>query len=177
MINKDVKEVLFTEEQIKEKCKKLGEQITKDYDGEILVVGILKGAVPFMAELVKRIDRPVLMDFMDITSYEGTTSTGEVKILKDLDFKIEGRDILIVEDIIDTGLTLSYLTEILMKRGAKSIEIATLLTKPSRRKKKVDVKYLGFEIEDHFVIGFGMDYNEDYRNLPYIGVLDERVYE
>ncbi|WP_036729955.1 hypoxanthine phosphoribosyltransferase [Peptoniphilus mikwangii] len=173
----DIKEILFSEEEIRKKCIELGKKISSDYDGEIVVVGILKGAVPFMAELIKRIENPVVMDFMDVSSYAGSTTSGEVRILKDLEFRIEGRDVLIVEDIIDTGLTLSYLIEILKKRGAKSIEICAFLTKTARRRKNVDVKYVGYEVEDYFVVGYGMDYNEKYRNLPYIGILDESVYK
>nr|WP_138160261.1 hypoxanthine phosphoribosyltransferase [Peptoniphilus catoniae] len=171
-----IKEVLFTEEEIQKKCEEIGAKITEDYNGELVVVGILKGAIPFMMDLVKRIDRPVVMDFMDVKSYEGTTTTGEVRILKDLSIKVEGKDVLIVEDIIDTGLTLSYLLEVLRSRGAKSLNVCTLLTKPARRKKDIKTKYIGFEIEDNFVVGYGMDYNEGYRNLPYIGILDESVY-
>ncbi|SHH19901.1 hypoxanthine phosphoribosyltransferase [Anaerosphaera aminiphila DSM 21120] len=174
---KEIEEILYSEEVVMQKCRELGERITADYEGELLVVGILKGAVPFMAELIKRIDLPIIIDFMDVSSYEGTTTSGEVRILKDLEFRVEGRDVLIVEDIIDTGLTLSYLTEVLKKRGAKSIEICSLLTKPKRRKVFVDTKYVGFEVDDKFVVGYGMDYNEKYRNLPFVGILSEEVYK
>ncbi|RVU54564.1 hypoxanthine phosphoribosyltransferase [Anaerosphaera multitolerans] len=174
---KEIESILYTEEVIKEKCYELGKKISEDYSGELLVVGILKGAVPFMAELIKRIDLPIIIDFMDVSSYEGTTTSGEVRILKDLEFRVEGRDVLIVEDIIDTGLTLSYLTEVIKKRGAKSVEICSMLTKPKRRKVYVNAKYVGFEIDDKFVVGYGMDYNEKYRNLPYVGILSESVYK
>lgn len=176
-MNKEVESILFSEEEIESKCLELGQKISKDYDEEILVVGILKGAVPFMAELVKRIELPIKMDFMDVSSYEGSVSTGKVKILKDVENDVRGKDVLIVEDIIDTGNTLSYLTELFKLRGAKSVGICSLLTKPSRREKDVNVKYIGFEIEDYFVVGYGMDYNERFRNLPYIGVLAEEVYK
>ncbi|CDZ75208.1 hypoxanthine phosphoribosyltransferase [Peptoniphilus sp. ING2-D1G] len=173
----DIKEVLYTKEDLDNKCSELAERISEDYDGEIVAIGILKGAIPFMIDLVRKIKNSVVIDFMDVKSYEGTTTTGEVRILKDLSIKIEGKDVLIIEDIIDTGLTLSYLIEVLKSRGAKSLNVCTLLTKPARRKKEINVKYVGFEIEDNFVIGYGMDYNERYRNLPYIGILDERIYK
>ena len=174
---KEIKSILFTEEQIENKCSELGKRISEDYEGEVLCVGILKGAVPFMAELIKRIENPIKMDFMDVSSYEGSTSTGKIKILKDVENNVSGKDVLIIEDIIDTGNTLSYLTEIFKLRGAKSVKICALLTKPSRREKEVAAKYIGFEIEDYFVVGYGMDYNERFRNLPYIGILSEEVYK
>ena len=139
-------------------------------------MGILKGAVPFMADIMRRIDLDLEYDFMDVSSYKGTRSLGEVRILKDISTSIVGKDILIVEDIIDTGITLSYLTKVLKSRGANSIEIVTMLSKPSRRKVELPVKYNGYEIEDNFVIGYGMDYDEKYRALPFIGILDESVY-
>ncbi len=165
-------------EEINLKVKELGKQITKDYSGKnLMLVGILKGAVIFMAELAKNIDMPVLMDFMAVSSYgKSSTSTGVVRIIKDLDCSIEDKDILIVEDIIDTGLTLSYLTDNLKKRGAKSVKICTLLDKPDRRKADVPVDYRGFIIPDEFVVGFGLDYAEQYRNLPYVAALKEEVY-
>ncbi|MCF6462270.1 hypoxanthine phosphoribosyltransferase [Clostridium sp. Cult1] len=173
-----IKEILLTEEEIEAKIKELGKQITEDYKGKnLMLVGILKGAVMFMAELAKNIDMPVLMDFMAVSSYgKSSTSTGIVKIIKDLDCSIENKDILIVEDIIDTGLTLSYLTDNLKKRGAKSVKIVTLLDKPDRRKANVPVDYRGFSIPDEFVVGFGLDYAEQYRNLPYVAALKEEVY-
>lgn len=173
-----VKEVLLTEEEIESKVKELGKQITEDYQGkDVLLVGILKGAVIFMAELCKNIDLPIMMDFMAVSSYgNSTTSTGEVKINKDLDYSVEGKDVLIVEDIIDTGFTLSYLTDNLRKRGANSVKIVTLLDKPDRRNIEVKVDYLGFSIPDEFVVGYGLDYAELYRNLPYIAALKEEVY-
>ncbi len=173
----DIKEVLISEEEIQNKVKELGKKITEDYrDKNLFLLGILKGAVPFMADIMRKIDLDLEYDFMDVSSYQGTRSLGEVRILKDISTSIVGKDILIVEDIIDTGITLNYLTKVLNSRGANSIEIVTMLSKPSRRKVDLPVKYNGFEIEDNFVIGYGMDYDEKYRALPYIGILDESVY-
>ena len=173
----DIKEVLYSEEEIRYKVKELGERITEDYKGKkLFLLGILKGCVPFMADIMRSIDLELEYDFMDVSSYQGTRSMGEVRILKDISTSIVDKDILIVEDIIDTGVTLSYLTKILKSRGARSIEIVTMLSKPSRRKVELPVKYNGYEIDDHFVIGYGMDYNERFRGLPYIGILDESVY-
>ncbi|MFR8926877.1 hypoxanthine phosphoribosyltransferase [Peptoniphilus senegalensis] len=173
----DIKEVLFTEEEIQNKVRELGEKITEDYrNKDLFLLGILKGAVPFMADIMRRIDLDLEYDFMDVSSYQGTRSMGEVRILKDISTSIVGKDILIVEDIIDTGVTLSYLTKVLKSRGANSIEIVTMLSKPSRRQIELPVKYNGYEIEDNFVIGYGMDYDEKYRALPFIGILDESVY-
>ena len=173
----DIKEVLISEEEIQNKVKELGKKITEDYrDKNLFLLGILKGAVPSMADIMRKIDLDLEYDFMDVSSYQGTRSLGEVRILKDISTSIVGKDILIVEDIIDTGITLNYLTKVLKSRGANSIEIVTMLSKPSRRKVDLPVKYNGFEIEDNFVIGYGMDYDEKYRALPYIGILDESVY-
>lgn len=173
----DIKEVLYSEEEIRAKVKELGERITEDYKGKkLFLLGILKGCVPFMADIMRSIDLELEYDFMDVSSYQGTRSMGEVRILKDISTSIVDKDILIVEDIIDTGVTLSYLTKILKSRGARSIEIVTMLSKPSRRKVELPVKYNGYEIDDHFVIGYGMDYNERFRGLPYIGILDESAY-
>ena len=173
----EIKEVLYSEEEIKEKVKELGERIREDYkDKNLLLLGILKGCVPFMADIMRSIDLDLEYDFMDVSSYQGTRSMGEVRILKDISTNIVDKDILIVEDIIDTGVTLSYLTKLLRSRGAKSVEIVTMLSKPSRRKVDLPVKYNGYEIDDNFVIGYGMDYNERFRGLPYIGILDESVY-
>nr|WP_281176846.1 hypoxanthine phosphoribosyltransferase [Fervidicola ferrireducens] len=174
----DIKEILITEEEIKNKLKELGEKITKDYRDkkDVLLVGVLKGAVLFIADLIRHIDLPVQVDFMAVSSYGASTeSSGVVRILKDLDENIEGRNILIVEDIIDSGLTLSYLYNMLKSRKPASIKICALLDKPSRRKVKIKVDYLGFEIPDYFVVGYGLDYNEKYRNLPFIGILKEEA--
>ena len=174
----DVAEVLITGEQIEEKVCELGERITRDYSGErLLLVGVLRGAVVVMGDLMRCIDLPCEIDFMDISSYgSGTSSSGVVRILKDLEEDITGRHVLIVEDIIDTGLTLSYLRRSLLTRGPASLEICALVTKPSRRRVELDVKYLGFEVPDEFVVGYGLDYAGAYRNLPDICVLKEEVF-
>jgi hypoxanthine phosphoribosyltransferase len=174
----DVAEVLITGEQIEEKVCALGERITRDYSGErLLLVGVLRGAVVVMGDLMRCIDLPCEIDFMDISSYgSGTSSSGVVRILKDLEEDITGRHVLIVEDIIDTGLTLSYLRRSLLARGPASLEICALLTKPSRRRVGLDVKYLGFEVPDEFVVGYGLDYAGAYRNLPDICVLKKDIF-
>ncbi|ERT56507.1 hypoxanthine phosphoribosyltransferase [Megasphaera vaginalis (ex Srinivasan et al. 2021)] len=177
-MDKDVKEILLTAEQIQQRVAELGAQITADYEGKtILLCGILKGAVTFFTDLSRHIRVPVEFDFLSCSSYgSSTTSSGFVKIRKDLDSEVEGRDILIVEDIIDTGTTLSKLVPLLQDRGAKSVRLATILSKPSRRIADVTVDYNGFEVPDAFVVGYGLDYNGFYRNLPYIGILKEEVY-
>ena len=176
---KDIKEVLLTEEQILDRVKEIGSGISKDYEGkDLLVVGILKGSVLFASDLIKNITIPCEIDFMAVSSYGTSTETsGVVRILKDLDHSIEGKDIIIVEDIIDSGITLDYLLKYLRARKANSIEIVTLLTKPARRKVDIEVKYCGFEVPDEFLVGYGLDYAEKYRNLPYIGILKEEVYK
>lgn len=170
-----VTEKMFTEEQIREKVIELGKQIENDYKGEeILVVGILKGANVFTCDLIRQIDLDVKIDFMSVSSYgSGTESSGTVRILKDLDTDIKGRNVLIVEDIIDSGRTLSNLVKELQIREPKSLKLCTLLDKPSRRVVDVDVEYVGFEIEDKFIVGYGIDYAEKYRNLPYIGIVED----
>lgn len=177
-MEKIIKSILVSEEEIAEKVKELGQQISKDYKGkDLILVGILKGAAIFMSDLARKIDMPVAMDFMAVSSYGKTSlSTGEVRIIKDLDHSVENKDILIIEDIIDTGYTLAYLTDNLNKRGANSVKICTLLDKPERRKVDVPVDYLGFAIPDEFVVGYGLDYAEKYRNLPYVAALREEVY-
>ena len=178
-MHKDIKEILITEEEIQAKCKELGEQLAKEYDGKFpLAIGVLKGALPFMSDLVRYMDIHVELDFMDVSSYgSGTKSSGEVKIVKDLDTKVEGRDLLIIEDIIDSGLTLSYLVDLFKYRKANSIKIVTLLDKPSGRTAKIKADLVGFEVPNEFVVGYGLDYDQRYRNLPYIGVLKEEVYK
>ncbi len=178
MIN-DIKEVLFDEERIKEKVAELGAQISKDYENqELVLIGVLKGSVMFMSDLLKRITIPCCMDFMAVSSYGSSTETsGVVRILKDLDYDIEGKNVLIVEDIIDSGITLKYLLEYLRARKPSSIDIVCLLNKPERRRVDIDVKYQGFEVPDHFLVGYGLDYAEKYRNLPFVGILKEEVYE
>ncbi len=165
--------VLYTEEEINDRIKKMGEQISKDYEGRsVHLVAILKGATFFACELAKRITVPVTLDFMSVSSYGNSTeSSGVVKINKDLDEPIDGRDVLVVEDIVDTGNTLSYLLDNLQKRGSSSVKLCTLLNKPERRLKDVHVDYTGFVIPDEFVVGFGLDYAQNYRNLPYIGIV------
>lgn len=178
-MKEDIKEVLYSEEIISEKIKEMGKQISEDYkDKDFLVVGILKGAVLFAADLIKNITVHCNIDFMVVSSYGNSTeSSGKVTILKDLDYNIKGKNILIVEDIVDSGLTLDFLVKYFKEREVNSIEIATLLSKPSRRKVEVDVKYIGFEVPNEFLVGFGVDYAERYRNLPYIGTLKPEVYE
>lgn len=165
--------VLITEEEIDRRVRELAAQISKDYEGKkIRMVGILKGASFFMCELAKRITVPVSIDFMQVSSYGGATeSTGTVRIRKDLDESIEGLDVIIVEDIVDSGRTLSYLLEMLKDRGPADVKLCTLLDKPERRVVDVNVDYTGFEIPDEFVVGYGLDYDQRYRNLPYIGVV------
>lgn len=176
---KDLEEVLINQEQISNKVKELGELITKDYQGKnLFIVAVLKGSSLFMADLVRKINLPLTFDFMAVSSYgASTSSSGVVRIIKDLDASIEGKDILIVEDIIDSGLTLSYLVENLKSRNPDSLKIATLLNKPERRKTQVQVDYCGFHIPDKFVVGYGLDYDEKYRNLPFIGILKSQIYQ
>ncbi|PCI29038.1 MAG: hypoxanthine phosphoribosyltransferase [SAR324 cluster bacterium] len=163
-------EIYISQEQIREKVVELGKKISEDYQGkEILMIVLLKGSFVFAADLARAVDGDVRLDFMKVSSYEGENSTGEVRILKDLDEKINGRHVLVIEDIIDTGLTLTKIMDVLKGRNPASLEICTFLNKPSRRLKEVDVKYSGFEIEDKFVIGYGLDYDQKYRQLPYIG--------
>jgi hypoxanthine phosphoribosyltransferase len=177
-MNEDIKEILFTEEQLAGKVAELGAAITADYrEKNPLIVSVLKGSYIFMADLTRHIDTECSIDFMVVSSYGmGTKSSGEVQIIKDLSYQIEGRDLIIVEDILDSGVTLSYLMRVLKARGANSIRLCTLLSKPERRKVDVKVDYLGYEIADEFVVGYGLDYAERYRNLPYIGILKPRVY-
>ena len=168
-------EVMIGEEELRKRIKELGQKITEDYEGkDLMLVGVLKGAIMFMADLSREIKLPLSMDFMAVSSYGASTkSSGIVRILKDLDVSIEGKNILIVEDIIDSGLTLSYLKKVLEDRNPQSIKICTLLDKPTRRVADVRVDYVGFEIEDRFVVGYGLDYAEKYRNLPFIGILKD----
>ena len=169
--------ILFSEEQLATRVHELGRQISADYRGKKpLFVGILRGCVLFYADLIKNISVDCTLDFMCLSSYSGTGSTGQVRTMLDLRESIQGRHVIIVEDIVDTGLTLDYLMNHLKDRGAASIEICCLLDKPANRKVNVTPKYVGFSIENEFVIGYGLDYNELYRNLPYIGVLKPEVY-
>lgn len=166
--------VLIPEEDVNTRIEELGKKISEDYAGrQVHLICVLKGGVFFMCELAKRISVPVSMDFMSVSSYgDGTSSSGIVKIAKDLDESLEGKDVLIVEDIVDSGRTLYYLMDILGKRGQRSMRLCTLLDKPDRRVRDVKVDYVGFEIPDEFVVGFGLDYAQKYRNLPYIGVVE-----
>lgn len=177
-LEKDVAEVLIDEATLQAKVVELGAQISADYAGrQVTLVSVLKGALPFMADLMRAITTPVRIDLMEVSSYGGATETsGKVRILKDLSSSIEGEDVIIVEDIIDTGLTLNYLTQYLGGKAPASLRICTLLDKPARRLVEIDLAYRGFEIPDRFVIGYGLDYDEIYRNLPYIGVLKPEVY-
>lgn len=177
-IKDSIEKVLISEEELQKKVAELGAKISEDYKGKDLVlVGVLKGAVFFMADLVKNIDIHCEIDFMGVSSYGGgTVSTGIVKIIKDLDKSIKGRDVLIVEDILDTGLTLAYLIEHFAVSEPNSIEIVTLLDKPENREKEVKAKYTGFTIPNEFVVGYGLDYDEKYRNIKYIGTLKPEVY-
>lgn len=173
-----VKKVLISYEEITDKAKHLGRQISDDYkDKYPIFIALLKGSVPFMAELIKYIDIDMETEYMDVSSYEGTHSTGEVKIIKDLDRSIKDCDVLIVEDIVDTGRTLKTVIGLLYSKGAKSVKVVTLLNKQSRRVNDIKADYIAFEIPDEFVIGFGLDFNQKYRNLPYIGVLKEEYYK
>lgn len=166
-------DVLISEEEVEKRISELGKIISEEYEGkEIHMICVLKGGVFFMCQLAKHITVPVTMDFMSISSYgDGTSSSGVVKIIKDLDEPLEGKDVLVVEDIIDSGRTLSYLMEILEKRKPNSMRLCTLLDKPDRRVREVHVDHMGFEIPDEFVVGYGLDYKQRYRNLPYIGVV------
>ena len=177
-MREDIEEVLLSSEEIHGKIAELGKKISADYqDKNLLLVSILKGSVVFMADLMREITIPARIDFMSVSSYgAGVKTSGVVKIMKDLDAPIEGYDLLIVEDILDSGLTLHYIMEILQSRKPKSISICTLLDKPERRKVDVTADYMGFVIPDKFVVGYGLDYAEKYRNLPYIGVLKPSVY-
>ena len=177
-IHDDILKVLLTEEELHEKVKALGRQITQDYQGKnLMIVTVLKGAVVFLADLMREIDVPAEIDFMVVSSYgSGTKSSGVVKIVKDLDVPLKDKDLLIVEDILDSGMTLSYLKELLESREPRSIRIATLLDKPGRRKVDLKADYIGYSVPDEFVVGYGLDYDEKYRNLPYIGILKPEVY-
>ncbi|MDR6227090.1 hypoxanthine phosphoribosyltransferase [Desmospora profundinema] len=177
-MQEDIREVLLSQEAIREKVQELGQKLTQDYrDLNPLCICVLKGAFPFMSDLVRFMDIHLETDFMAVSSYgDSTQSSGVVRIVKDLDASVEGRHVLVVEDIIDSGLTLSYLLELLRGRNAASVKVVTLLDKPARRTTGLKPDYSGFEVPDAFVVGYGLDYAEKYRNLPYIGVLKEEVY-
>lgn len=175
----DIDRILFTEDDLRKRVSDMGKQITEDHEGEtLLVISVLRGAAIFMADLVREIQLPVEMDYMAISSYgNGAKSSGVVRILKDLTSSVEGRHVLIAEDILDSGLTLKYLIKNLSSRDPASIEVATLLRKKTLQQAKIDCRYIGFECPDEFIVGYGLDYAERYRNLPYIGVLKPDVYE
>ena len=174
----DIKNVILSQEELSEIVTTLGKKITEDYKGKnLMLVSILKGSILFMADLMRAIDIPCTIDFMAVSSYgSGTKTSGVVKIIKDLDSSIEGKDLLIVEDILDSGRTLSYIKEILLARNPKSIKICTLFDKPERREADIYADYIGSKVPNEFIVGYGLDYDEYYRNLPYIGALKESVY-
>ena len=173
----NIKKVLVSEKEISDRCKELGKRITEDFkDNPPLLVALLKGSVPFLSELIKHIELDICYDFMDVSSYSGTESLGDIKILKDLDISIKGLDILLVEDIVDTGTTVKNVKKLLLNKGAASVKVVSLLDKPDRRVCDVKAEYVGFSIENEFVVGFGLDFNQLYRNLPYIGVLKDECY-
>lgn len=177
-MQQDVEKILYTEEELRARVRELGAQITIDYQGKALVLAsVLRGSYIFMADLTRAIDLPISVDFMAVSSYgSGTVSSGQVEIKKDLSDSIEGKDLLIVEDILDSGNTLYYLLDVLRARKPASIRICTLMDKPSRRAKPIRADYVGFTIPDAFIVGYGLDYDEKYRNLPYVGVLKPSVY-
>ena len=179
MLEKDIEKILISREEISQRCAELGKILTEEYQGkDPLVVGVLTGAVPFMADIVREMDCPLQMDFMDVSSYgNALVSSGEVKIIKDLDTNVEGRDLLVVEDIIDSGRTLAYLVDLFKYRKAKSVKIVTLLDKHEGRIVDIKADYVGFDVPNEFVVGYGLDYAEHYRNLPYVGVLKPSIYE
>lgn len=175
-MHRNVKEILYTQEEITQKCKELAKQIMNDYhDKNLLMVGLLKGSVPFLAELSKFVNLDVTFDYMDVSSYEGVESRA-ITIKKDLDQEVKGKDILLVEDILDTGKTLTTVKAMLLERGAASVEIVTMLDKKEGRTYSIEAKYVGFDIPNAFVVGFGLDFDEKYRNLPYVGILKEECY-
>lgn len=175
----DIKDVLFSEKEINDKVREIGEQISSDYKGKnLIIVGVLKGSVVFVADLLRNVKIQCEIDFMAVSSYgKSTESSGVVRILKDLDDSVEGKDVLIVEDIVDSGITLGYLLNYFKTRKVNSVEIVTLLNKAARRRVDVPVKYIGFEVPDEFIVGYGIDYAQRYRNLPFIGTLKPEIYE
>ncbi len=178
-MNQDIEKVLFSEDELKDITQKLGSKITEDYKGKkLLIVGILKGSIYFLTDLSRCIDLPCHIDFIQASSYgAGTQSSGSVKILKDIDKDLTGFDVLLVEDILDTGRTLKYIHDMLKTRNPNSIAVITLLDKPARRIADISADYVGIDVPNEFVVGYGLDYNQNYRNLPYIGVLKKEIYE
>ncbi|MBR2739482.1 MAG: hypoxanthine phosphoribosyltransferase [Oscillospiraceae bacterium] len=175
----DISRILFTEEQIKARVEELGKQISADFKGEdIVVIGLLKGCFMFIADLMRAIDTNVAVDFMVVSSYgSGVVSSGEIKVRKDYSIDIEGKNVLVIDDILDTGRTLAFVKDYLIVKSPKTIKLCTLLDKPERKTSKVEVDYVGFSVPDEFVVGYGLDYDEKYRNLPFIGVLKPEVYK
>ena len=178
-MKQDIERVLISEEELKARVLEIGSQISRDYEGKnLLMVSVLKGSVVFMSDLMRSITIPCRIDFMSVSSYgSGTKTSGVVKIIKDLDIPLKGFDVLVVEDILDSGMTLSYLLELLQSREPASIRLCTLFDKPSRRKVNIHANYTGFEVPDEFIVGYGLDYDEKYRNLPYVGILKPCIYE
>ena len=175
----DISRILFTEEQIKARVEELGKQISADFKGEdIVVIGLLKGCFMFIADLMRAIDTNVAVDFMVVSSYgSGVVSSGEIKVRKDYSIDIEGKNVLVIDDILDTGRTLAFVKDYLIVKSPQTIKLCTLLDKPERKTSKVEVDYVGFSVPDEFVVGYGLDYDEKYRNLPFIGVLKPEVYK
>ncbi|GEP19971.1 hypoxanthine phosphoribosyltransferase [Pediococcus argentinicus] len=178
-MDNDIAKVLYSQEDIKNVCQKLGKEITKDYAGKTpIIVSVLKGAIFFTTDVVREIDLNTEMDFIDVSSYHGgVASSGEVDLVTDMGSDVAGRDILIIEDIVDTGRTLKYIVDLMMQRSANSVKVCTLMDKPTGRVLKIDADYVGFTVPDEFVVGYGLDYKELYRNLPYVGVLKPEIYE
>lgn len=176
--NKDIDHVIASADDISKRCAEIGEEITEDYSEKPpVLVALLRGSVPFLSELIKYIDLDIQYDFMDVSSYSGTQSTGDIRILKDLETSVVGKNVLIVEDIVETGKTLATVKNTLLHKGASSVKIVSLLNKPSGRTTDIDVDYYGFEVGPEFVVGFGMDFDQKYRCLPYVGVLKEECYK
>lgn len=178
-MNKDIEKILVTEEELAQVTKKLGEQVTRDYTGKkLLIVGVLKGSIYFLTDLSRHIDLPCHIDFVQASSYgSGTVSSGEIEIIKDISEDLSGFDVLLVEDILDTGRTLKHIHDMLSKRNPESIAVVTLLDKPSRREVDIYADYIGIDVPNAFVVGYGLDYDQYYRNLPYIGILKEEIYK
>ena len=177
-LDNNIEKVLATKEELEAINARLGAQITKDFEGKnLLVVGILKGSIYFLADLTRYIDLPLKLDFLAVSSYGGTRSSGAVKIIKDIDIDLAGYDVLLVEDILDSGRTLEYVRKLISARGANSISIVTLLDKPERRVVDIHPDYVGCDVPDEFVVGYGLDYDQEYRNIPYIGALKREIYE
>ena len=178
-LRQNIEKILFSEDEIRTRAQELGAEITRDYaaiDSNPVVIALLRGSVPFLTDLIKYIDLDIQYDFMDVTSYSGTRTTGDIKILKDLDTSVVGKDVLIVEDIVDSGYTVRAVRDLLMKREARSVKVVSLLNKPGQRVVDENPEYVGFEVGNEFVVGYGMDFNQHYRCLPFIGVLKEELY-